>query len=91
MKKYIVFVLIPLILPLLSLASTENRDTLLIVDKPSKVLITESADGTLITVTDTLTGNEQSHFVSYAPGAKVSTSRRSSKSILNLPEHDNNK
>ncbi len=88
MKRYIVSALLLLLLPLLSKASTENRDTLLIADTPSKVLITESADGTLITVTDTLTGAEQSHFVSYAPGAKVSTSRRSSKSIFNIPGFD---
>ncbi len=85
MKRYIAFVLTLLTLPLLSLASTENRDTLLIVDKPSKVVITESADGTLITVTDTVSGTKQSHFVGYAPGAKVSTSQRFSKSPLNIP------
>ncbi len=84
MKRYISSFFL-LILSLTSVASTENRDTLMIVDTPSKVLITESTDGTLITVTDTLTGAEQSHFVSYAPGAKVSTSQHSSKTTLNIP------
>ncbi len=90
MKRYISSIIIFLLF-LTAKAATELPDTLLIVDTPSKVLITESAGGTLITVTDTLTGAEESHFVSYAPGAKVSTSRKFSKSILNLPGFDCNR
>lgn len=88
MKRYIAFVHIFLLFPLLSIASTEKRDTLLIMDTPSNVLITESADGTTITVTDTVTGEERSHFVPYAPGAKVSTSQHTSKSIFNIPGYN---
>lgn len=90
MKRYISSLLI-LLLFLTAKGATEPQDTLLIKDTPSKVLITESADGTLITVTDTLTGTEECHFVSYAPGAKVSTSRRFSKTILNIPGFDSSK
>lgn len=84
MKRYISSLFL-LLLSLSSIASTEKRDTLLIVDKPSTVVITENTHGTLITVTDTMTGTEQSHFVSYAPGAKVSTSQHSSKTTLDIP------
>lgn len=69
-------------------AYNEAPDTLMAVDSPSKVLITESSEGTLITVTN-LEGNaEQFHFIAYAPGANVSTSRKSSVSIFNLPGFD---
>ncbi len=63
----------------------EFPDTLMEVDTPSKVLITESSERTKITVTDNQTGIEKSHLVQYKPGAKVSTSRKSSFSIFNIP------
>ncbi len=84
MKRYISSLFL-LLLSLSSLASTEIRDTLFRVDTPSQVVITENPDATLMTVTDTLRGAEQSHFVSYGPGAKVSTSQHSSKTTLNIP------
>lgn len=91
MKRYIASFL--LLFPLISHASTESQDTIIAVDSPSKVLITESCEGTLITVTDNEKGKEESHFVAYTSGAKVSTSRRSYTSLFNIPDLDflNNK
>ena len=70
------------------LAYGEVPDTLMAVDSPSKVIITESSQGTTITVTDNQSGSEESHFVAYAPGANVKTSRKSSVSLFNIPGLD---
>lgn len=83
-----IFVL-SLIFSLKILAYGEVPDTLIAVDSPSKVIITESSQGTKITVTDNHSGTEKSHFVSYAPGANVKTSRKSSVLLLfNIPGLD---
>lgn len=66
-------------------ASEEVPDTLMAVDSPSKVIITESSQGTKITVTDNTSGAEESHLITYAPGANVTTSRKSSVSLFNIP------
>lgn len=63
----------------------ELPDTIIAVDSQLKVVITESSQGTRITVTDNESGTEESHFVAYSPGAKVSTSRKSSVSLFNIP------
>lgn len=82
------YIFLSILISLSSLASAEVPDTLMVVDFPSKVLITESPEGTRITVTDTVNGTQNFHFVEYAPGAKVSTSRKSTKSIINIPGFD---
>lgn len=66
----------------------ESPDTLMEVENPSKVIITESSEGTRITVTDNQSGTEESYLVEYTPGVKVSTSRNSSFSIFNIPGLD---
>ena len=82
------YIALSLFLSLFSFAFAEIPDTLMVVDSPSKVLITESPDGTLITVTDNEDGTSRSCLVPYTPGAKVNTSRRSSRSIFNIPGID---
>ncbi len=77
-----------LLLSFKSHASTEVTDTLMAVDSPSKVLITESSEGTTVTVTDHEGDSEESHFIKYSPGANVRTSRNSSVSWLNIPSLD---
>lgn len=75
------FVLIPMAVN----ASGEVPDTLMVVDDPSKVIISESPEGTRITVTHNESDSDDYYFVSYAPGAKVKTSRHSSSSMFNIP------
>lgn len=77
-----------LLLSIKTYASGEVPDTLMAVDSPSKVIITESSQGTRIIVTDNKSGTEESYLVEYTPGAKVSTSRKSSVSIFNIPGLD---
>lgn len=77
-----------LLFTLKAYASGEVPDTLMAVDSPSSVIITESSQGTKITVTDNKSGTEKSYLVAYTPGAKVSTSRKSSVSIFNIPGLD---
>lgn len=84
MKKFALSIF-TLLFSLTSYASTEIPDTILVIDTPSKVLITESPEGTGIIVTDNKSGLEESHFVAYSSGAKVSTSQSSSNSFFNLP------
>ncbi len=79
---------VSLLFTLNAYASGEVTDTLMAVDSPSKVVITESSQGTRITVTDDKTGTEESYLVEYTPGAKVSTSRKTSFSIFNIPGLD---
>ena len=82
-----IFVL-SLLFSIKALAYSEVPDTLIAVDSPSKVIITESSEGTKITVTDNENGAEESHFIAYTPGANVKTSRKSSVSLFNIPGLD---
>ncbi|MDE6342182.1 MAG: hypothetical protein K2K93_07680 [Muribaculaceae bacterium] len=66
----------------------EEPDTLLTVESPSRVIITESPEGMRLTVTDTDSLVKESFLVDYAPGAKVTTSRSSSVSIFKIPGFD---
>ena len=86
--KILRYITLSLLISLSTSAFAELPDTLLVVDTPSNVLITESPEGTHITVTDTENGTQNLHFVEYAPGAKVSTSRKSTKTIINFPGLD---
>ncbi len=86
--KTLRYIVILLLFSLNTYASNEVPDTLMTVDNPSQVLITESSEGTRITVTDNKSGIEESYLVEYTPGAKVSTSRKSSVSIFNIPGLD---
>ncbi len=88
MKTLRYLLVLSLLLTLKAYASAEVPDTLISVDSPSKIIITESSQGTRITVTDNKSGTEESYLVEYTPGAKVSTSRKSSLSIFNLPGLD---
>lgn len=72
-----------------SYSFSEATDTLIAVDTPSKVLITENNEGTTISVIDR-EGNSESHLIAYTPGANVSTSRKTSVSIFNIPGLDCN-
>lgn len=67
-----------LLLPFKSYACDEVSDTILSVDTPSKVLITENSEGTTITVTGFDGDYEESHLIKYSPGSNVRTSRNSS-------------
>ena len=88
MKTLRYIIVLSLIFSLKTLVYGEVPDTLIAVDSPSKVIITESSQGTRITVTDNQSGTEKSHFVAYAPGANVKTSRKSSVSLFNIPGLD---
>ncbi len=88
MKTLRYIFILSLLFTLRTYASSELPDTLFAVDSPSKITITESSQGTRITVTDNESGSEESYLVAYTPGAKVSTSRKSSLSIFNLPGLD---
>lgn len=78
------------LLPLFStaLASSEAPDTLMMVDTPSKVVITESPDGTMLNVTDSAAGTQKTFIVEYTSGAKVSTSQSINRSVFNIPALD---
>ncbi len=69
-------------------ALAEEPDTLLTVDSPSRVIITESPEGMMLTVTDTDSLVKESFLVDYTPGAKVTTSRSSSVSLFKFPGFD---
>lgn len=77
----------PLILMLLILVSfpisvnAESPDTLISVSNPDKVIITESPDGTKVSIGD----GQESVFIEYPDSAKVLTSRSSSRTIFNIP------
>lgn len=60
----------------------QSPDTLLVVSKPDKVIITESPEGTRVSVGD----GSESILIEYPDGAKVATSRSESGSIFNLPD-----
>lgn len=59
----------------------ETPDTLLSVFNPDKVIITESSDGTRISVGD----GRESILIEYPDAASVRTSRSTSRSIFNIP------
>ncbi len=86
--KYILAISLLISLKPQTVVGAEVPDTLMEVDAPSKVIITESSEGTRITVTDNKSGTEESYLVEYTPGAKVSTSRKSSFSIFDIPGLD---
>ena len=86
--KYILVVFFIFCIQVQDASGVEIPDTLMEVDTPSNVLITESSKGTRITVTDSRDGTEESYLIEYTPGAKVSTSRKSSVSIFNIPGFD---
>ncbi len=65
-------------------ASEESPDTLMVVDSPSKVLITESPEGTRIEVIDD-DSDIQSLLVEYTPGSRVKAKRSMSRSIYKIP------
>lgn len=79
MKKHIFPLL--LLIPFLSLAQTNNTDTLLNITNPGKVVITESPAGTRISLED----GQESILIEYPDGANVKTSLRTSRSIFKLP------
>lgn len=83
--RYIFVLSLILSIKPLTASGAEVPDTLMEVDTPSKVLITESSEGTRIIVTDNKSGTEKSYLVEYTPGAKVSTSQKSSTSIFDIP------
>lgn len=74
--------MIALILVSFSLSvKAESPDTLLSVSNPDKVIITESPDGTRVSVGD----GRETVLIEYPDGAKVSASRSVSRSIISLP------
>lgn len=79
MKKHIFPFL--LLFPFLSLAQTNNTDTLLNITNPEKVVITESPQGTWILLGE----GQESILIEYPDGANVKTSRHTSRSIFNFP------
>lgn len=73
----------------ISLASEATPDTLMVVDSPSRVVITESPEGTKLQLTDSVSGNQKTLLVEYSSGSKVSTSQSTSSSIIfRLPGMD---
>ncbi|MDE5850510.1 MAG: outer membrane beta-barrel protein [Muribaculaceae bacterium] len=59
----------------------ESPDTLMSVTNPSDVVITESPQGTRVSVS----GGQESILIEYPDGANVKTSRSTSRSIFNIP------
>lgn len=80
-----------LILSSTAFASSEVPDTLMIVDTPSKIVITESPDGTILNVTDSAAGAQKTFIVEYSPGAKVSTAQSTNRSLFQIPVLDGGK
>ena len=76
-------ILLPfLISPFLCAAQTVSpTDTLLNVYNPDKVVITESPEGTRVSLED----GQESILIDYPDGANVKTSRHTSRSIFNIP------
>lgn len=68
-----------------ALVMAEVPDTLFHTDSPSRLLITESPEGTKVTVTDRETERQDTVFIEYAPGSMVSTSQKMSRSIFSIP------
>ena len=66
-------------------AASEAPDTLMMVDTPSKVIITESPEGTMLNVTDSVSGSQKTYIVEYASGSKVSTSQSTNRSVFKIP------
>lgn len=80
MQKHIIPLLLLFnVFPLI--AQTAPTDTLLNISNPDKVVITESPEGTRVSLED---GNE-SILIQYPDGANVKTYRHTSRSIFNLP------
>lgn len=69
-------------------AFAEEPDTLLTVESPSRVIITESPEGMRLTVTDSDSLVKESFLVDYSQGAKVITSRSSKVSLFKFPGFD---
>ena len=58
-----------------------SADTILTVSRPDRVVITESPEGTRVSLAD----GQESILIEYPDGAKVKTSRKSSRSIFSIP------
>lgn len=80
MKKVYILLLVSLF-PILSLARTSVSDTLLYVYNPDRVVITESPEGTRVSISD----SGESVLIAYPDSAKISTYRRSSTLPFDLP------
>ena len=79
MKKFLCSLILT---PLIGLAQTSTpTDTLLNVANPDRVIITESPEGTRISLSD----GEESILIAYPDGASVKTSVRSSRTRFRLP------
>ena len=80
MKKLILTLLLLNILSFAK-AQTPVSDTLLYVSNPDRVVITESPEGTRVSISD----SGESVLIAYPDSAKISTYRRSSTLPFNLP------
>ena len=80
MKQIYILLLVSLF-PILSVARTSVSDTLLYVSNPDRVVITESPEGTRVSISD----SGESVLIAYPDSAKISTYRRSSTLPFNLP------
>lgn len=88
MKTLRYILILFLLLSIKAYACREATDTIMKVNSPSKVLITESPEGTTITVSDHDGDSEESHFIKYSPGANVRTKMNSSISCFSISALD---
>lgn len=77
MKKLLVSLLL---FPLMLAAQTTPTDTLLNVSNPDRVIITESPEGTRVSLDD----GKESILIEFPDGANVKTSRRTSSTIFDI-------
>lgn len=80
MQKYILPLLF-LIIAIPIKSQIISPDTLLNISNPERIIITESPEGTKVSFDD----GHESILISYPDGAKVKTSRHTSRSIFNIP------
>lgn len=81
MKK-ILFLFLSIACMYLQSAARTLPDTLLNITNPEKVVITESPEGTRVSLGE----DQESILIEYPDGASVRTSRSTSRSIFNIPD-----
>lgn len=81
MKQMILSLLLLGCLPMMA----ESPDTLFHSEKASRLLITESLQGTKVTVTDSETEKQDTILINYDSNSTVSTSQKTTRSIFEIP------